>query len=154
MFYVKLKEDGTVDRYPYTLTDLIRDNPNTSFPRSLDAETASWFGVLPVRPTDPPQHDHTVNLERSTEKQGEDWVEVWIETPATQEQIEQRIMASSNDVRMERNDLLTQTDWTQMPDVNMEESKKSEWRTYRQSLRDMTQQEGFPWNISWPVKPE
>ena len=40
-------------------------------------------------------------------------------------------------VRLERNNLLTESDWTQMSDSPLSDSKKTEWATYRQSLRDL-----------------
>jgi hypothetical protein len=40
-------------------------------------------------------------------------------------------------VRSKRNTLLAQSDWTQMPDSALTDSKKAEWATYRQALRDM-----------------
>ena len=40
-------------------------------------------------------------------------------------------------VRLRRNILLQDTDWTQMPDSPLSDSKKAEWATYRQALRDM-----------------
>ena len=43
MFYVLLKADGSIDRYPYTLTDLIRANPGTSFAKTISDETAAAF---------------------------------------------------------------------------------------------------------------
>ena len=42
-----------------------------------------------------------------------------------------------NAVRIERNTLLTESDWTQMSDSPLSDSKKTEWATYRQSLRDL-----------------
>ena len=39
-------------------------------------------------------------------------------------------------MRQERNALLTQSDWTQMSDTPLSDSKKQEWATYRQALRD------------------
>ena len=54
-------------------------------------------------------------------------------------------------VRIERNNLLTQSDWTQLPDVP--EAVKSKWAVYRQDLRNITKQPGFPENIKWPTKP-
>jgi len=42
-----------------------------------------------------------------------------------------------NAVRIERNTLLTESDWTQMSDSPLADSKKTEWATYRQSLRDL-----------------
>ena len=40
-------------------------------------------------------------------------------------------------MRLRRNILLQDTDWTQMPDSPLSDSKKTEWATYRQALRDM-----------------
>lgn len=54
-------------------------------------------------------------------------------------------------VRMERNNLLRETDWTQLADVP--QATKDLWDDYRQALRDVPQQEGFPHEIVWPEKP-
>jgi hypothetical protein len=64
--------------------------------------------------------------------------------------------ASANDrkaaeVRAERNTRLTATDWTQVSDVP--QAIKDSYVTYRQALRDVTTQTGFPWTITWPVAP-
>ena len=44
---------------------------------------------------------------------------------------------NSGNVREERNRRLLQSDWTQLPDSPLSDSKKTEWATYRQQLRDM-----------------
>ena len=54
-------------------------------------------------------------------------------------------------VRQQRNDLLKASDWTQLSDSTI---NKTTWATYRQSLRDVPSQSGFPWTITWPTKPE
>jgi hypothetical protein len=53
-------------------------------------------------------------------------------------------------VRDERNRLLQESDWTQLPDVPID--TKEAWATYRQALRDVTDQPD-PFNIVWPVAP-
>ena len=53
-------------------------------------------------------------------------------------------------VRTKRNALLAQTDFYALSDVTM----SAEMATYRQALRDITSQDGFPDNITWPTKPE
>ena len=50
-----------------------------------------------------------------------------------------------------RNQLLLESDWTQLPDAPCD---KAAWVAYRQSLRDLTAQTGYPFEIIWPVKPE
>lgn len=74
----------------------------------------------------------------------------------------------SNVIKEERDRLIAETDWTQLPDVP--EATKEAWSTYRQALRDIPQQSGFPWyddvvievdrgfsinlqNVPWPTKP-
>ena len=54
-------------------------------------------------------------------------------------------------VRTERDKKLKDTDWTQVADAPVD---KTAWATYRQSLRDITAQTGFPWEITWPTQPE
>lgn len=56
-------------------------------------------------------------------------------------------------VRNQRNSLLRQSDWTQTIDAPLTQSEQLQWQTYRQALRDITNQPGFPENIEWPVKP-
>lgn len=53
-------------------------------------------------------------------------------------------------VRSRRNALLSASDWTQLPDVPL--ATKDAWATYRQALRDVTEQPD-PFNIVWPVPP-
>lgn len=51
-----------------------------------------------------------------------------------------------------RQKLLQESDWTQMPDVT--HPKKTEWAVYRQAIRDIPEQTGYPLNIIWPIPPE
>jgi hypothetical protein len=53
-------------------------------------------------------------------------------------------------VRQERSDKLADCDWTQVDDSPVD---KAVWATYRQALRDITDQAGFPWTITWPDAP-
>jgi len=46
--------------------------------------------------------------------------------------------------------LLFTSDWTQLPDSPADHEA---WAVYRQALRDLTSQAGFPWNINWPEEP-
>lgn len=53
-------------------------------------------------------------------------------------------------VRAERDRLLTASDWTQVSDAPVDQAA---WATYRQALRDMPEQPGFPHDVAWPGKP-
>jgi hypothetical protein len=54
-------------------------------------------------------------------------------------------------LRDERNRLLVETDWTQLPDVP--EATKNAWQTYRQELRDITKTYKSLDTVVWPTKP-
>ena len=53
-------------------------------------------------------------------------------------------------VRATRGEKLADSDWTQVADAPVD---KAVWATYRQALRDVTAQSGFPWTITWPDAP-
>mgnify|MGYP000252750085 CR=1 FL=1 len=57
---------------------------------------------------------------------------------------------AKREVRAERDNLLRQSDWTQVADAPVDQAA---WATYRQALRDVPQQDGFPEDIAWPAPP-
>ena len=63
----------------------------------------------------------------------------------------QKDAEQAKSVRDSRNTKLSECDWTQLSDSP--EANKAAWATYRQALRDITKQAGFPWTIDWPVAP-
>ena len=133
---------GNIGQYPYTVGDLRRDNPNTSFPRQIPDETLAEYGLVKVKPADQPSFDNIV--ERPKELlpvliEGE-WVQQW----------STELYADASDrARRHRDNLLSRSDWTQVSDAPVD---KAVWAVYRQSLRDVPEQEGFPSNIIWPVE--
>ena len=58
-------------------------------------------------------------------------------------------------IRHKRNQFLSESDWTQVNDVPFSESKKEEWKKYRQELRDITENlvVEIDMDIKWPTKP-
>ena len=82
------------------------------------------------------------NLEETISNNYETWLEV-------AKQKEEDTLAK--EIRTKRNKLLAETDWTQMPDVSTE--LQEEYKTYRQELRDITNQEEFPYSVIFPQKP-
>jgi len=61
---------------------------------------------------------------------------------------------SQTHVRKKRGRLLTESDWVTIRATDTGTPVPTEWQTYRQALRDITEQTGFPENIDWPEKPE
>ena len=56
-------------------------------------------------------------------------------------------------LRSERDNLLLSSDFTQLGDIGLSESKKTEWINYRQALRDLPANTSDPANPNWPTKP-
>jgi len=68
----------------------------------------------------------------------------------TQDELDAEKTQKANEVRYRRNALLTQSDWTQLTDAPVDNLA---WAVYRQSLRDITLQAGFPFTVDFPVAP-
>ena len=141
--YVKLC-NGQPAQYPYTFQDLCRENPGTSFPSDPDNEVLSLFDVQRVVQVEPPAVDgNTHILTQFVALVGETWTQQWEAQPLPVDQ------AAAN-VRAERNERLAACDWTQLSDAPTESAA---WTSYRQKLRDVTTQPGFPWQVAWPEQP-
>ena len=82
------------------------------------------------------------------EKIVQDNMEVWL-AYAKQQETDNQAQA----VRDKRDKLLADTDWTQTDDAPLSSEDKESVRKYRQALRDITAQSGFPQEIKWPDKP-
>lgn len=61
------------------------------------------------------------------------------------------VNALASEIRNERDRLLKETDWSQV--VDAPQTIKDKWSPYRQALRDVPQQSGFPTDITWPTPP-
>jgi len=143
-----------VDKYPYTIGDLRKDNPNTSFPKNIPNNVLAEFGVFPVGYNPAPEYNSlTQRLEISSIPVFKDgsWKLTKTIVDKTQEQIAVDAANKAASIRKERNKKLTASDWTQVADVPVD---KTAWAIYRQALRDVTVQEGFPHTITWPTQPE
>ena len=57
-------------------------------------------------------------------------------------------------VRADRDRRLAECDWVTIRAMDTGTAMSAEWSAYRQALRDITAQDGFPWNVVWPTKPE
>lgn len=66
---------------------------------------------------------------------------------------DQALERAAHLVRVQRNTLLAQCDWTQMPDSPLAAAKREAWAAYRQALRTLPDQDGFPLSVQWPVAP-
>jgi len=135
----------------YSIGQLRRDNPQVSFPKSIPDDTLAEYDVYPLKPTDRPEVDYTKNVAEGTPvQQGGEWVQVWDVTDASAEEVAQRTEDQANQVRSQRNRKLSDSDWTQVADAPVDQAA---WAAYRQELRNVPDQDGFPWAVKWPQKP-
>tara|TARA_B100000902_G_scaffold304663_1_gene292942 strand:- start:4456 stop:4761 length:306 start_codon:yes stop_codon:yes gene_type:complete len=56
-------------------------------------------------------------------------------------------------LRIERNNLLAECDWTLLPSSPLSAEKQDEWKVYRQELRDVTKTYKSPADVKWPTAP-
>lgn len=148
--YAKLN-NGQVERYPYTIGQLRKDNRNVSFPKVMDDATLAQFNMVKVAPTERPAEDHTKNFTVTVAQVNSAWVEKWVSTSATQDEITERTANKAAQVRAERDQLLAATDYTQLADAP---GDATAWAAYREALRNLPTRSGFPWTMTWPTKPE
>lgn len=149
--YVK-HSNGVIEKYPYTTQNLRSDNPNTSFPVVIDNETLALFGVSSVQASARPSVDYTQRVvEGQPELVDGVWTQTWNIEDLSAEEVAAVVEAKASEVRRSRNDRLAACDWTQLPDAQVD---TQQWADYRQALRDITTQEGFPWNVGFPIQPE
>ena len=135
----------------YSVHQLLQDNPNTSFPASLSETTLNTWGVYSVVEATAPEVDYTKNLVESIIFKGGKWAQIWSVANASAEETAERTSNKATEVRAERNLRLSSCDWTQTKDIP--ENVSSIWAMYRESLRNLPTQLGFPWAVIWPETP-
>jgi hypothetical protein len=136
--------------YPYSIKNLREDHPNISFPAELSEQMVVEWDMYEVRTTPKPS-DYTKNIVEGTPILVEGvYYQNWVQTDASQSEIDLRLSAKWEEVKLIRNEMLLECDWTQLSDIPTE--TKELWQPYRQSLRDITSQNN-PFNIVWPDKP-
>jgi hypothetical protein len=141
--------DDTI-HYPYDTNKLRESYPNVSLPAELtDISLVEW-DMYVVTPTPVPS-DYTKNITEGipTLIDGK-YYQTWNQIDASEAEILYRIENQWEEIRVLRNQLLTECDWTQLADVSSETKKA--WIVYRQALRNITAQTN-PFSIEWPTKP-
>lgn len=150
--YIKVN-NGIIEKYPYSIGELRKDNPQTSFPKNPTLTLLEEWGVFPVQPVNSPSVDYTKNVRESTPVYNNGWTQVWEIIDATADEIAERVSGKSIEVRYERDRLLAETDWVVVKSLESGFQIPTEWQTYRQGLRDIPEQNGFPFSVMFPTKP-
>lgn len=154
MLYIKLNDDGSIKQYPYGTDVLQRDNPETSFPATFTQELLESYDVYPVEPKSAPQVPYTQAVrELDPIKVNGTWEQQWEVYDLSQQEIDAKTEQQAQSVRSRRDSLLTSTDWRVIKAIETQTPESPEWMQYREDLRNIPQQEGFPWNVVWPTQP-
>jgi len=158
--YAEVK-NGVVVTFPYDYDTLVQKNPYTKFAQTdllsmYSGTEANINGNELVRVTEL----ETPTFNSQTQKAVQDsapalvnnvWTLGWSIQSLTQTEQDVQNIAKAKSVRSTRDTKLKDTDWTQIADATV---NKTVWATYRQALRDVPTQSGFPWTITWPTQPE
>lgn len=155
--YVKINAQGGIEKYPYTPRELRKGNTQVSFPSSPSEELLKEWGVFPVIVKNPPAYNLATQdcVRVNPTLHGEQWVETWEVRDLTDEEKTARTEERAAQVRATRASLLLQN----VDSIShirwglMSEEDKEIVLTYRQALLDVSQQEGFPWEVVWPEAP-
>jgi len=150
---LRVRETGEV----ISERDLYYKYPNISFPKPLTPYVIETYGLEvilegPQPQTTPPYE--TVVRQGIEEIKGK-WFTKYVIGPIFNNQEEEDSYRlnidtqASKGIRNNRNNLISESDWMSCSDFIMSD----EWRQYRQELRDITIQEGFPHNVEWPEEP-
>ena len=148
-------QDGSIVEYPVTPTWVRKKFPNTSFPKNLEAGDFSDIGVVTVGVADTPAFDPKTQKVEDTLPELVDgvWIQGWSVVDKTAEEIQAEFDGAASAVRSERNERLADCDWTQLVDSPLDAAVKTAWANYREELRLVPQQAGFPWDVQWPSQP-
>ena len=103
---------------------------------------SEWVEVLPPE-FDPLTH----KIEKITERDGDTFSHRY-------DILELPLETAEKNMRAKRNGLIAQSDWVVPFYLEKGQLVPQEWQDYRQALRDIPQQEGFPYAVIWPTKPE
>lgn len=150
--YVKAK-NSVVERFPFSVFELRKENPNVSLPREMTQEQLASMDVFSVVEQPEPDTDrfsYTVKRQLPELVDGQ-WTVLWDIIAKSAEQLAEDDVRQAEKIRDSRNGRLAATDWTQVADAPVDQAA---WATYRQALRDLTGQEGFPWSVQWPTEPQ
>lgn len=144
---IRIRESGQV----VTDSEFRAMFPNTGFPVQLTEQIINDFGgdVVFEGPQAQPSR-YQVGFRDGVEQINGKWYTKYSVSDMDDEAKAALDAQQAKSVRDDRTKRLSECDWTQLTDAPVD---KTAWATYRQALRDVTTQDGFPWSVTWPVKP-
>ena len=126
--------------------------PNTSLPNPLTESAINGLGGdIVFEGPQPTATRYQIVVRQGVIQLGDKWYTNYVAVDLSPEACTALDEQQAFSVRITRNARLADCDWTQVADSPVD---KAVWATYRQSLRDITSQPGFPWEITWPTSPQ
>jgi hypothetical protein len=125
--------------------------PNTSLPQQLTETLINDMGgdVVFEGPQAQPTR-YQVGFADGVQQIEGKWYTKYSVADMDAEAIAAKDTEQAKAIRSQRTDKLKDSDWTQVADAPVDQAA---WATYRQALRDITAQPGFPWDTQWPDAP-
>lgn len=144
--------DGIPVNHPVEESNFRALYPSTSFPYPLTPADLEGYDFGLYEFSQQPEHGRYEKVVETQPKLSPVgiWLQQWDLVAMTTEERTETDEAKSYAVRAERNARLAACDWTQLPDAPVDAVV---WATYRQELRDISSQAGFPWDVQWPAEP-
>ena len=129
--------------------------PNTSFPKTWSPELVEELGLDVVfeSPT-PTTTVYQTAFKDGVEQVAGKWVWKWSISEMDDETKATKDAEVAKNVRASRDAKLAECDWLVIKAAETGVPLAADWAAYRQALRDVPAQAGFPHNVTWPVKPE
>lgn len=145
-------QDGVFVRHINDIDPTYWDADHFCLARKLTEEEAAYFGVTKLKIVTPPYFNPATQKRDEADAVLIDgvWTQQYVVTEMDAEEAAEKTMAQAVQVRAQRTKLLAECDWTQLIDSPAD---KGVWAAYRTALRDVTAQEGFPWDVIWPISP-
>jgi len=148
--YAKVINSAVVE-YPFDINQL---RAQYSLPANWTDELLALVNLVRVVVTGAPEHNP---ITQKAVQQGceyvfsrDRWEQTWQIIDKTDAEMAAETDEKASQVRNTRNNKLAKSDWTQVLDAQVD---RAAWAAYRQALRDITAQPGFPWEVTWPQEP-
>lgn len=128
-------------------------HPDTGFPQVLTADILDSFGADPIfeGPQAQPTRYQTAYRDGVVGDDKGRWFTKYSVADMDDDAKAALDAQQAASQRVERNRRIAECDWTQVADSPVD---KQAWAVYRQALRDLPSQAGFPWDVTWPTQPE
>ena len=157
-----------------TQGEIRRSMPNTSLPRVWTADICEFLGIDPVLAAPAPAASgeyKVVSRNGVVQDANGNWVEAYVERDMFADYVDEdgvtvtktsqeaaytatKDAEAATAARATRDGLIASCDWMAIKAFEGGTGVATEWATYRQALRDVSAQAGFPNDITWPEKPE